>query len=150
MSTLGGLAAVGEGGVALWNRWYNKKRQQIFQQRLIEKRQVHSSPLCACARVRVRVPNARTTSDIAATKSPSRTERGGAYRPAAGNHRLPLERPKGERRGIVPSSPLIELHIVEGAKPSCSHVADAVVVVADDLAFVNDRLRMRASCHGCR
>ncbi|ELR15788.1 uncharacterized protein ACA1_078490 [Acanthamoeba castellanii str. Neff] len=39
MSTLGGLAAVGEGGVALWNRWYNKKRQQIFQQRLIEKRQ---------------------------------------------------------------------------------------------------------------
>jgi hypothetical protein len=71
MSTLGGLAAVGEGGVALWNRWYNKKRQQIFQQRLIEKRQVHSSPasslfvlehslgcalsfvfVCVCVRVR--------------------------------------------------------------------------------------------------
>lgn len=57
MSTLGGLAAVGEGGVALWNRWYNKKRRQIFQQRLIEKRQVHSIAsitalclsACACA-----------------------------------------------------------------------------------------------------
>ena len=56
MSTLGGLAAVGEGGVALWNRWYNKKRQQIFQQRLIEKRQVPITSIttlclsaCACA-----------------------------------------------------------------------------------------------------
>jgi hypothetical protein len=45
MSTVGGLAVVGEGAAAVYNRWYNKKREQIKQLRLIERRQVRTQRL---------------------------------------------------------------------------------------------------------
>lgn len=45
MSTIGGLAALGEGCTSLYSQWYKTKRKKVYKQRLLERQEVCDLPL---------------------------------------------------------------------------------------------------------